>query len=178
VVADHQAVARLFLQQRDMLLSYIHALVRDPHAAEDLFQEVGLRVLERDELPCPAEAFPAWCRGVARNLILHHWRSQRRQRAVPSGLLVDAVDRAYGETDGQADFYRSRYAALAECLKRVPAGQRRVLEMRYFERLGSQEIGRLLRRSAEAVRKELSRLRGRLLECIEVRLSGEKGYES
>jgi RNA polymerase sigma-70 factor (ECF subfamily) len=177
VVVDHRVVSGLFLQQRDMLLSYIHALVRDPDAAEDLFQQVVICILEREELPCPPEAFPAWCRGVARNLILHHWRDRRRRRAVPSGLLIDAVDLAFREVDEQADFYQLRSAALAECLKWVPARQRQLLTLRYTEDLTSQEIGQRLRRTAGAVRKEIARLRSQLRECIEAHLAlrGEYG---
>ena len=176
-LADHQVISGLFLRQREMLLSYIHALVRDPDAAEDLFQQVGICILEREELPCAPEAFPAWCRGVARNLILHHWRDQRRRRALPSGLLIEAVDLAYREADEQADFYQMRSAALTECLKQVPARQRQLLALRYTENLTSQEIGQRLRRTAEAVRKEIARLRHQLRGCIEARLSlgGEYG---
>jgi RNA polymerase sigma factor (sigma-70 family) len=177
-LADHQVISGLFLQQRHMLLSYIHALVRDPDAAEDLFQQVGICILEREELPCPPEAFPAWCRGVARNLILHHWRDQRQRRAIPSGLLIDAVDLAYSEMDSHADFYQLRSAALAECLKRVPARQRQLLALRYTENLTSQEIGQRSRRTAEAVRQEIARLRSQLRECIETRLSLGEEYGS
>ena len=175
-MVDTRVISGLFLQQREMLLSYIHALVRDPVDAEDLFQQVGISILEREELPCPREVFPAWCRGVARNLILHHWRDERRRRAVPSGLLLEAVDQAFGELDNQPDFYQQRSAALGECLKRVPARQRQLLALRYTENLTSEGIGRRLGRTAGAVRQEIARLRNLLRQCIEARLAAGGEY--
>src|SRR6185503_6070181 len=71
-------IARLFLKHQDLLRAYIRGLLRDPHAADDLFQEVGVRVLSHAHSPEDPGEFVPWCRGIARNMLLHHWRSERR----------------------------------------------------------------------------------------------------
>jgi RNA polymerase sigma-70 factor (ECF subfamily) len=170
-MADDQSVARLFLRQREMLMSYIRALVRDLDDAEDLFQEVGVRVLHLERLPCDPDRFAAWCRGVARNLVLHYWRSRRRSPVVADSRLLDAIDAAYSEADPRAEQLARRGAALAECVGQLPERQRRVLSLRYASRMTSEEIGALLIRSAAAVRQELARMRHQLLDCAERRLA-------
>ncbi len=72
---NSESLSQLFLQHRFMLMSYLRALVRDPNDAEDLFQEVGLRVMHSESVPTDPSQFAAWCRGVARNLVLHYWRN-------------------------------------------------------------------------------------------------------
>jgi RNA polymerase sigma factor (sigma-70 family) len=104
-------LSQLFLQHRFMLMSYLRALVRDPNDAEDLFQEVGLRVMHSDGVPTDPSQFAAWCRGVARNLVLHHWRSKRRSRVEVSERWLDALDLAYRHVDPASDLACRRMAA-------------------------------------------------------------------
>ena len=165
------SISRLFLEQRHMLLSYIHALVRDGNVAEDIFQDVGVQVLKKEQTPAESRQFAAWCRGIARNLVLHHWRSKERSPVIVSERLLDALDLAYEESNPASELSKQRSIALADCLRSLPDHSREVVKMRYFEGLTSDQIGERVGRSAVAVRKMLSRIRGQLEECIEGRLA-------
>jgi RNA polymerase sigma-70 factor, ECF subfamily len=177
-MANDQHIVRLFLQQREVLLSYIRALVRDPNDAEDLFQEVSVHVLSLKELPCDPEKFSAWCRGVARRMVLHFWRLRRRTPIVSDSRFLDALDRVYTEADTEADQSIRRGIALAECIDLLPERRRLVLSLRYLRRMTSDEIGASLKRSAAAVRQELTRIRHQLLDCVERRLGKDIGYHA
>jgi RNA polymerase sigma-70 factor (ECF subfamily) len=168
---NSESLSRLFLQHRFMLMSYLRALVRDPHDAEDLFQEVGLQVLHSEGVPTDPLQFGAWCRGVARNLVLHYWRSKRRRRVEVGERLLDALELAYRQVDPAPDLASRRAAALGECLGQLPPRTRELVRRRYFENQSSAEIGTALRRSAAAVRKMLERVRGELEECIQNKLA-------
>jgi RNA polymerase sigma-70 factor (ECF subfamily) len=158
-----------------MLMSYIHALVRNANDAEDLFQEVGVVILGKSDVPLESRQFAAWCRGIARNLVLHYWRTKRRAKVLPSSRLLDALDVAYDEADASPDdeHFAGRWHLLAECLAQLPQRAREVLRMRYVLGYQSPQIGRRVKRSAEAVRQMLFRIRARLLECVEARMAGE-----
>lgn len=155
-----------------MLLSFIHALVRDGNDAEDIFQEVGVLVLkDGSKAPRDSRLFAAWCRGVARNLVLHHWRSKQRSKVVANEQLLDVLELAYQEAKPEELLAQQRSAALADCLRELADRPREVIDMRYFQRLTSEEIGQQLDRTAAAVRKMLARIRAQLEQCIEQRLA-------
>ena len=62
---------------------------------------------------------------------------------------------------------REQVQALAGVLERLPEDYRRVLALRYQEQMSFEEIGRLMDRSAEAVRKLWWRALGRLQVDLE-----------
>jgi RNA polymerase sigma-70 factor (ECF subfamily) len=168
-----EAVSRVFLRHQFMLMDYVRGLVRDPHDADDLFQEVGVKILAKSSVPQGDAAFAAWARGVARNTVLHHWRAKRRRRVIPSSRLLDVVDRAYQEADAGADEMTDRRRVLEDCIRGVPEKTRKILKMRYCEGLKSATIAERLRSTATAVRMTISRVRRELFGCVEKRLAGE-----
>jgi RNA polymerase sigma-70 factor (ECF subfamily) len=166
------SVSKWFLQHQYMLMDYIHGLVRNSADAEDLFQEVSVRILELPGLPVPERDFAAWCRGVARNLVLHYWRDRRRRCSV---RILEAADLAYSEADAGAGEWDSRRLALADCLKELPPASREMLDQRYLQGQTPSEIGKRRNRTAAAVRVWLYRLRRQLQHCIDGRVAGEVG---
>jgi RNA polymerase sigma-70 factor (ECF subfamily) len=73
---------------------------------------------------------------------------------------------AYDRTADGAD----RADALRECVARLPERSRQLLAMRYEQGLPCDEIARACGASVDSVYQNLSRLRGRLEECIRRRL--------
>jgi RNA polymerase sigma-70 factor (ECF subfamily) len=166
-----EQVLRRFLGQQDMLRDYILALVRNPDDAEDLFQEVAVQILGKSEGPREPERFPAWCRGVARNMVLLYWRRKRRFNAAVAATLIKAIDEAYEEADREKGAWDACRRALRQCIEKLPASSRKILEMRYATGMKSEEIARQLQRNAGAVRVSLLRLRQALGRCVEARLA-------
>jgi RNA polymerase sigma-70 factor (ECF subfamily) len=166
--------SRLFLRHQQMLMEYVRCLLRGAPETDDLFQEVGVLVLSNRQAPL-GPTFPAWCRGVARNLVLHHWRSKRRAKEVPSSRLIDILDLAYNEADAEADAWNARRGALRACLQAIDDRGRDLLLRRYREGETSEAAGARLGRSAVAVRKALMTIKRTLLGCIQRRLAQEGG---
>lgn len=167
-------IARLLLKHQDLLRDYIRGLVRDPHVAEDLFQEVGVRVLSDEGLPETPEEFVRWCRGVARNLLLHHWRSARRAKERHGQAMRDAVDRAFDEAHEEVEYWTERRTLLAECLKQLPEHARSMLKGHYVEGRPLAELAAEAGRSEAALKMALLRVRQALKACVQGRLKGAK----
>jgi len=73
---------RLLTDGLDALYRFI--LVRvgsDVHAAEDVLQQTALVALTHARAPASAEDQEGWLRGIAKNLVLRHWRTARRDAA-------------------------------------------------------------------------------------------------
>jgi RNA polymerase sigma-70 factor (ECF subfamily) len=168
MASDLSIISARFLAGRERLFAYVLALVRSRAVAEDIFQDVYLalaRAVERDE---DIVELSAWCRGVARNLALRHWRECRRSERLPATELLDGIDRAFAE-EGEDD--RVLMPALARCRATLAAPALALLELKYVQDLPIRAISERTRRSERAIITALARIRRRLMDCIAARLA-------
>jgi len=161
-------VARELLRARESLFAFILGIVRDFNEAEELFQEISLRILERADDFRPGTNFGAWAREFARRTLMETRRA--RARLLLTDKALDAVAAAYGEIDESA---MARKQALNRCMEKLEETSRRLVEMRYGRGLSLEEVGRGTDRKAGTVQVALSRIRSRLAECVRSRLAGE-----
>src|ERR1051325_2573444 len=80
---DTDAFELLRMRYQEMLRRYVAKTVHDLSAADDLMQEVWLRVWTRAEQWDGRGAVRAWLYRIATNLALNHLRTQRRRREQP-----------------------------------------------------------------------------------------------
>jgi len=166
-----------FLSSRQQLMAFIYGLVRDPQAAEDMFQETWLKLANALQAGTVIQSQAKWCRTVAKNLVLQHWRQQRNAKVVADSSLLeflDFVELAFEENPwkGTSD----RQQALNDCVAALPEKSQRLLTLKYTEGHSIQEIASVLQQSMAAVVKALLRLRQALSICVEKKLKlGELG---
>jgi RNA polymerase sigma-70 factor (ECF subfamily) len=171
-----QRAAAEFIHDRHRLGAFVGGLLRDAHSAEDVIQEVWVRLAAEVEKGTAIENQPAWCRGVARNLILKYWRTQRTTKVVADSEVMEAflaqVDAAFSEEEQDADDeWQRRQQALDDCVATLPEKSRRMLSLRYEGRQSVEEVASAMGQSFDAVTKALYRLRQALTECVERKLS-------
>lgn len=148
-----------FLGCADSVARFIRRRVRSDDEAAELFQEVSILLLGQLGAPPAGQSFAAWCRGIARNVLAHHFRSQRRQasllnRAGPEGHTLLA----------QAPHDPEHTFATRELLTRLFAGvddsSRSLLVARYLMGHSAHEIAEQAEQSPTSVRMKLMRVRG------------------
>jgi RNA polymerase sigma-70 factor (ECF subfamily) len=90
-VQEQQAWAfdALFERHAGSIRRHLLRIVRDDHTAEDLVQEVFLRVWTRAEQWNGQGAFKGWLFRIATNVALNHLRSQRRRPQQPLETVED-----------------------------------------------------------------------------------------
>lgn len=162
-----------FVSDRYRLMAFIRAMVRDNQAAEDIFQEVWLRLDDALKREVEIANIPAWCRGVARNLILHHWRDLKKMKFVADEELLNLVATAFEEHDPAQSYWRARENALRGCMERLPERSRHILSLRYDSGLSLAAVAERLDRTVTAVTKLLSRVRQLLRDCVNEKLQLE-----
>lgn len=145
------------VQCRRELARYARSLMPTPEDASDLLQEVGVVVLARDDAPTDAREFLSWCRGIAHNLALHHWRAVRKRNVV-FAELDSSYDTAETPVTSIEEILADR-ESLAMCIKDLDQPSRQLLKLKYVEGKTSTEIARILRQTPEAVRMRIMRLR-------------------
>jgi RNA polymerase sigma-70 factor (ECF subfamily) len=158
----------LFLTHQGDLRAFIGALVRDPQAREDIFQNVSLTLWESFDRYDRGRSFGAWARGIAAKKVMHEHRRNARFPLLLPPEAIQAVADAYDRTESAGG---PRQAALSECLRRLPAKTREILTLRYDGELSGEGIALRTGTSLAAVHQTLSRARAALSDCIRLKLN-------
>ena len=165
---DQESFLAEFLRQRTLLAGFIRAMIRDPHAAEDVFQETSMVLFREAGRFQEGTNFGAWSRSIARNRIKEHFHRRRQPLPLSEGA-EQAVESAFdGLADDGLDDCRS---ALVLCLEKLGATARRVIDAYYGEDRDLKSVAVELDRTPLAVRIVLSRARAALRECADRRLA-------
>ncbi|MBA4064675.1 MAG: hypothetical protein C0501_13365 [Isosphaera sp.] len=163
---DANVVVQVLLRERVRLTAAAVVVLRDVHAADDVFQQLVLAALEHPGHFRDADHLLAWSLRAARHRAVDAAR-RRRVRTLDDEAL-DALEAHWSGTPAADP--PARVEALQWCLAKVPAAGREVLRLRYEGGLSCGEVADRLRRSVDAVYQTLSRLHRRLRECVEQHL--------
>ena len=160
-----------FLTNESDLRAFVRSLVRDPHVADDVFQEVALTCWQKFDRYEKHRPFGAWARGIAANQIKQMWDRAGRQPVVFSPETVEAILAAFDRTEDGAS---SRIEGLRECVQGLPPRSQQLLSYRYEHSLNCDKIASLIKASRDAVYKALARIRMRLADCVTRRLESQE----
>lgn len=163
------ALDALLGRYQHRLYRYLLRLVRDPAAAEDLFQQTWLRVAESIRRYDPQRSFEAWLFAVSRNLAIDHLR-----RRAPESLDEPRADGATGAerlaaagTDAlERLLVRERVELVTAAMAELPAAYREVLTLRFEDGMKLEEIAAVTAAPLSTVKTRLRRA----LETLRVRL--------
>ena len=140
-----------------IIFAYLQLQTHSREEAEDLTLEVFTAALESNNLSGLADTEKlAWLRRVAKNKLVDYYRRSNRRPAV--GL--DQVELLYNDeslSPEQVVLRQEKHSQLRAAVNGLPLFQQQVLWLRYGEGLRCAEIGVLLNKREEAVRKLLSR---------------------
>jgi len=168
----------LIVRYQHRLLRYLLYLTGNRELAEDLFQEVWMRVLLRGAQFNGKARFGTWLFTIARNLVIDH----RRKRSMAS---LDELFESGGENDRPMSFEIAdgkptpfdRFAnledreRLAAALLELDTLYREVLVLRFHEELSLKEISTVTRTPLSTVKSRLYRglaaIKPKLVTCGE-----------
>jgi RNA polymerase sigma-70 factor, ECF subfamily len=160
------------LQYRAQLLAYLLHLVRNPHDAEELYQELATVVLKNPQLLERAGDVFAYLRGVARHLAAGQYNLRTRDNQA----LRQWTEWAW-EADASADAAdpnrQIQIEALRKCRESLPDRTQTVLTFHYDQGLELREIAERVGSQTGAIKALLFRARRTLADCIRLRLAQE-----
>lgn len=162
---DDAAFDSLIEKFRRPLIAFMYRMVGNSAVAEDLAQDVFLRVYRSRSTYAAEAKFSTWLYRIATNLGLNHLRdtrSERSQVAVSldepdeeTGKTVDVADRAPSvEQDLMRD---ERLAAIRRHVQALPERQRAAVIMHKYQEMDYREIARVLKLSESATKSLLFR---------------------
>jgi len=173
-MADEPLIKQL-LRNQSLFMGYLVAMTRDLTAAEEIFQNVAVVVLEQGARE-PIRDFQAWAKEIVRRQALHYLRerSRSRQQSMAPELL-DGLSMALDSEPWGTEGAPQERDALAHCLRILAPRSRRIIALRYEKRQSFEEIGDVLGSSAQAIQRAISRIRQSLHDCVRTRLLAAPG---
>ena len=154
---------RLWTLAVPIVSAFITSLVADFQDRDDILQETAGAVLQSFQRYEPSQPFVAWAIGIARNQVRLHARRKRRLKVAFDSEAVEALARAFSETNPRD----IRLDHLSGCVGELEYQAREMCRLRYEQDLKPAAIGQQLGMGANAVAKALQRIRDRLRECVE-----------
>jgi RNA polymerase sigma-70 factor (ECF subfamily) len=146
---DTSALEKLYDRYGQPVYSLTLRIVRDPQTAEELTQEVFVRLWRYADTYEPARGrFSGWLLGIAHNLALNEVR-RWQSRPQKADLASDDNEREYELVDESADaaeaaWINIRRQAIVDALKQLPEAQRQAIELAFFGGFTHLEIANLL----------------------------------
>jgi RNA polymerase sigma-70 factor, ECF subfamily len=163
---DHLAFERLVQRYQHAVLNFIISYTGDRHTAEDLAQEVFMRVYRASSDFEPRGKASSWIFKIAHNLCLNEAKRCRRRERLHHSLYMQEVE-ADGDASSQSIEYHEHERDLMRALKELPPNQRAALLLRANEGFSYAEISRVLSVSVSSVESLIFRARTRLRQILE-----------
>jgi RNA polymerase sigma-70 factor (ECF subfamily) len=175
---DDSAFDYLVQKYRRPIVHFMSRLARNPAAAEELAQEVFLRVYRSRESYEVTAKFTTWLYRIAGNLAVNHARDTRHERP-ENTVNLDEADPETGLGFDLADnnltveerlLRRERLAAIRRRVQALPERQRLAVVMHKYHEMDYKQIGEILKLSESATKSLLFRayetLREQLKEFV------------
>jgi RNA polymerase sigma-70 factor len=167
---DQNTVVHVLLRERLRISASALSILRDVHAADDVFQQVVLQALQGQEQFREPEHVLAWALRAARHRAIDAV-TKRGARCLDEAVL-ELLEQQW--TAARADDTAGRVEALHRCLEKLPPPARRLLQLRYDEGLSCTAVAKQLRRTLDAVYQNLSRVHRQLRHCVERQLQADE----
>jgi RNA polymerase sigma-70 factor, ECF subfamily len=169
---DAAAFEKLYARHKGGLFRFVLRGIKERGVAEELFQEIWMRVIEARLRYAPQARFTTWLYTIAHNRMVDHWR-KRGLSVVPLGR-GDPDDPAPPEPAADAAREPQRQAETNEQLERLarafdtlPPAQREAFLMREEGGLSLAEIATATGSNEEAVKSRLRYAVSKLREALD-----------
>jgi RNA polymerase sigma-70 factor (ECF subfamily) len=178
---DESAFAYLVQKYRRPMVGFMYRFCHNPSTAEELAQEVFLRVYRSRTSYEPSAKFTTWLYRIATNLAVNHARDTRHERP-ENTVRLDEPDQETGTKPDLADdslsaeeqiLKRERLAAIRGVVNALPERQRLAVIMHKYQQMDYRQIAGVLKLSESATKSLLYRAYETLREQLKEFVSGK-----
>src|SRR2546423_12708754 len=144
---DSRALEVLVLRHKDKLYTSILFLVKDKHLAEDIFQDVFIKIIDTMRAGRYKEEgkFLPWAMRIAHNLSIDHFRKVKRTPTIKTSDDRDIFEVLnFSEEGADVKMMKNQsHVRVRKMLELIPQDQREVIVMRHYAGLSFKEIASL-----------------------------------
>jgi len=171
---DDSAFDYLVEKYRRPMISFMYRMTRNQSVAEELAQEVFLRVYRSRQTYAASAKFTTWLYRIATNLAVNHARDNKYERPentvcidepdTETGMTVDVPDNSLNAE--QTILRRERLEAIRKHVEALPERQRMAVIMHKYQGLDYKQIAGVLKLSESATKSLLFRAYETLRETL------------
>ena len=144
VAGNTNALEVLVLRHKDKLYTSILFLVKDKYLAEDIFQDVFIRVIDtvRSGRYTDEGKFLPWVMRIAHNLCVDHFRKVKRTPIIKTGEDQDIFEVLNFTEESAEDrmMKKQSHNRVKDMLDQLPEDQREVIILRHYADMSFKEI--------------------------------------
>lgn len=172
---DASAFEEIMLRYQDRLIGLLAHLVGKRDMAEDLAQDVFLRVYRARKRYVPGSKFSTWLFTIANNVASNALRSLSRRKEVnvtasPGDSNMNPVVAGAAAASSLMPTRQLDKAEMQDAVLRAVDGlndrQRLAVLLAKFEHLSYEEIGEIMDMTPQAIKSLLARARGKLRDAL------------
>jgi RNA polymerase sigma factor (sigma-70 family) len=160
-LGERPAFDELIDRWHDPLWRYVRRMTGDPHAAQDIVQDLWLRVLRGIPRLREGAKLRPWLFGIARRAVMDRWRDTY---AAPDFSDLDVADVPFEDPAGDRE---ADLAAMELELTQLPFVEREVLTLFYLRELSLADVSDVLTVPIGTVKSRLFRARQLLRRQLE-----------
>lgn len=166
VQGDNRAFDELLSRTQTKLFTYIMFVVRDHDIADDIFQETFVKVITKLQQGQYTDSgkFQFWITRIAHNCIMDWYRQQQSAHIIDANEendLQNLKSASVMDTNKEAEMINEQILVdIKKMMNTLPAPQREVVYMRYFQQLSFKEIADL---TGVSINTSLGRMRYALI---------------
>lgn len=175
---DETALRQLIEKHQGAVYGTIAKMLGDPVEAQDLAQQVFVRVYRAAGGYRATAQFKTWMFTIVRNLVFNEHRRRSRATFVPlhapdheqsggsgGASSFDLPDMA-NKTPGESVLQQEMMKAVDDAILRLPEQQRLAIVLRRYDEFSYEEIAKILKASVPATKSLLFRARETLREAL------------
>ncbi|WP_316814001.1 RNA polymerase sigma-70 factor [Pedobacter heparinus] len=150
---DHHSFHELYDRFSTQLYANILRMVRDPDLAQEILQDVFVKVWEKRGLIDPEKPFPAYLFQISRNMVYDHFRKLAQEKKLETHLLANGTD-TYTHIEEELIFKESNQLFL-DAVDKLSPQRKQVFTLCKLEGKSYSEVSNLLQISTSTVSDHL-----------------------
>ncbi|NCJ07887.1 RNA polymerase sigma factor SigZ [Synechococcales cyanobacterium C] len=156
----------------DRLYRFIQQRVQNPTDADDILQEVFLRIHHRLSTVRDRDRLVSWIFQIARHAVIDYYRAAAKQREVTNEQEIDLAASPWTEEEAVATLNQELATCLQPMLKALPASYQKAIALVELEgmtqKAAAEQLGLSLSGAKSRVQRGRQKLKAMLLQCCEI----------
>ena len=164
---SYRSYIQLLTANQRRIYGFIYAMLSDQSVAEDILQETTMFMWENFDKFQEGTNFAAWGFAIARNIVLKHCRSQKKQAMMFDSQVLENLE----HQSDVFEYQEEQIDALEKCFKKLKEADRQLMKMRYVDNIKVKAISEKFNLSTSHLYRGMAKINNNLLKCIQSHLA-------
>lgn len=167
---SNEQIEEILKDYGDMIYRMAYMRVKSKEVAEDVYQDVCIKLLKQKKKIDGREYLKAWLLRTTINCCKDYWKSSWIQK------ISLGQDEQMNGKNSVTEENETEWGYVTECVLELPEKYRTVIHLYYYEELSQKEIAKLLGKKENTIASQLSRAREMLRKKLEIKNKEEWYY--